>query len=652
MGSQTNHPRILILSLSLAFLLTTFTLSDSSNLVISGSWTYPSGYDPHGGYIDRLVFKVYPSEDIAQALLALLTGTVYSYDELIPYHSVPDLQANPGIEITSELGMSYRQFTLNCDRFPTNLTAYRVALAQALNKYMAVEITEGGFAQVMDNPIPLAFEFWSYENQMTSHFYAEDIISANATLDAAHIIDTPDSPHPGWRYYDADMSGNWTQGDFRGDVLAPEGLKIELWASAGGISGFYPVLTLFHCMEKCGLQADIVEVSFNWLISGLESGEYNLGCFSWNINPPGNPPYILYDMFHSEGEYYDFFYRFNNSEYDYNCTQFMNAPTRLEARNWAWNCCRILMAEMPMIVCFNFEFIHAYRTDLWEGYIPQVGVNRMKGNPYTYEQIRLKEEAGGPFGCLPTEYVTILSEGMESTNTILTSGYAQTIFNLLYSQLWRIDPLDPYTEAAPDLAYDWTLEPTIASGDIQEGMKYTFHLYENITWHDGTPFTSEDVQYSFLNIHPLGTYTAENVESIYRVDTPDEYTVEIYSNRSGYVTFIEATSIQILPKHIWNSYESINFTWSPTTPEDLSGTGCYQWVSRTTGQEIVLNRYADWHFAIDHPPRISCPPPAYLLWVIIFTFIGVLIIVLQLFILCLLLFRRRKRQAKKGEATQ
>ena len=563
-----------------------------------------------------------------------------------------ELTANPDIEVTSELGTIYRQFTLNCDRFPTNLTGYRVALAQALNKYTAVENARGGFAQVMDNPIPLAFEYWTYEHQMTSHFYDEDIASANATLDATHIIDTTDSPHPGWRYYDTDMSGNWTLGDIRGDLLAPEGLKIELWVSAGGISGIYPVLTLFYCMEKCGLQADVVEVSFNWLISGLESGEYNLGCFSWNINPPGNPVFILYDMFHSEGDLYDFFYRFNNSEYDYNCTQFMNAPTRLEARNWAWNCCRILMEEMPMVVCFNDENIHAYRTDIWEGYIPQVGINRMGGNPYTYQQIRLKAEAGGPFGCIPTEYVTVLSEGMDFTNTILTSsGYSQTIFNLIYSKLWQIDPLDPFTAAAPDLAYNWTLEPTIASGDIQEGLKYTFHLYENVTWHDGTPFTSEDVQYSFMNIHPWGTYTAENVASIYRVDTPDEFTVVIYSNRSGYVTFTEATSVQILPKHIWSPYESVNFTWSPVTSDELSGTGCYQWVSRIVGQEIILDRYEDWHFAIDHPPRISCPPPPYFYWVTVFVIIGVLIVGFQLSVLGLLLYRRRKRQAKKGETT-
>jgi ABC-type transport system substrate-binding protein len=622
---------------------------------VQATWTYPSGFDPHGGYIDRLIFRIYPSEDIAQALLALQAGTVYSYDERIPYQSIQELVANPAIDVTSEVGTIYRQFTMQCQRFPTNITGYRVALAYALDKLTIVANARGGFAQVMDNPIPLAFSFWTYEDQMSSHFYDKDIASANATLDAAHIIDTPDSPHPGWRYYDADMSGNWTLGDKRGDVEAPDGLKIELMVSAApSSSAIQSVYLLVLGMEECGLQGDIVEVDFRALINRLESGEYSLGCFSWNINPPGDPT-LLYDFWHTEGRHYDFFYRFNNSEYDYNCTRFMEAPTRLEARNWAWNCCRILMEEMPMIVCYNDEYTHAYCTDIWEGYIPQVGINRMGGNPYTFHSIRLKAEAGGPFGCFPTDYITVLSEGMDSTNTLFTSsGYSRTIFDLIYSTLWQIDPLDSFTSAAPDLAYEWTLEPTIAAGDIQNGMKYTFYLYENITWHDGTPFTAEDVQYSLMNIHPMSRYpgiTNGSVASIYRVDTPDAYTVEIFSNESGYVTFTKSTSVPILPKHIWSPYEAMNFTWTPETPTDLTGTGCYQWVFRSSGQEIILDRYENWHFAVEHPQRTICLPPPLPFGFYAILSISVVIIVVQLIVIGFLFYRRRKAHPKKEETT-
>ena len=220
-------------TLFLVAILCSIANIQSGIVSVKALWTYPSGYDPHGGYVDRLIFIVYPIEDMSSAFWALQAGTVNSYDEQIPYQEVPELAAHTAIEVTSEPGTRYRQFTLNCARFPTNITGYRKALAYALDKPAVVENSRGGFAQVMDNPIPLAFEFWSYEDQMTSHFYAEDIASANATLDAAHIIDTPDSPHPGWRYYDTDGSGTWTPGDKRGDQNAPEGLSIELLVSAG-----------------------------------------------------------------------------------------------------------------------------------------------------------------------------------------------------------------------------------------------------------------------------------------------------------------------------------------------------------------------------------------------------------------------------------
>jgi hypothetical protein len=87
-----------------------------------------------------------------------------------------------------------------------------------------------------------------------------------------------------------------------------------------------------------------------------------------------------------------------------------------------------------------------------------------------------------------------------------------------------------------------------------------------------------------MTIHPWSRFTKYNVESIYRVDTPTPFTVEIFSNSTGYVTFTEATSIQILPKHIWSQYEPSNFTWTPETPYDLVGTGCFQWNFRVEGQ--------------------------------------------------------------------
>lgn len=641
-----HHSGLLLACIISIILLFSVGLIQPEIISVKAQWTYPSGYDPHGGYVDRLTFIVYPGEDRGAVFLALQAGTVYSYDEnLLLSQEVPELEADPAIEVSSELATWYRMFSCDCDMFPTNLTGYRRALTYALDKHAVVENARGGFAQVMDNPIPLAFNFWTYESQMPMHFYTEDIVSANATLDAAHIIDTPDSPHPGWRYYDADMSGTWTESlDKRGDFLAPDGLKTEIIVSQGYDPAIQASLVLVEAMEKCGLQGEVVEWDFNSLILVLPTPDWNLICFSLDIDTPGYPNF-LFDWFHSEGYDNSFIFNFNNSEYDYNCSMFKNAATRLEARNWAWNCCQILIEEMPLVVCYNDEAIHAYRTDAWEGYIPQVGINRMGGNSFTYQQIRLKDTSGGPFGCIPTEYVTVLTNGLRSTNTLKSgSKYTQTIMELIYSSLLTIDPLDFDTNTAPDLAHTWWVNQTTASGDVQEGMKFTFILYDNITWHDGTPFTAEDVQYSLMNIHQWGPYTRDNVANIYRVDTPDEYTVEIYSNTSSYFTFTQLIDLQILPEHIWSPYESYNFSWTPETRNDFAGTGCYQWYTRVAGQYICLDRYAGWHFAVEHPPRPYCyvrwTPPWWLAFLIV-------LVVIESVILGILVYRRQQRLRSK-----
>lgn len=586
------------LFLSLAYLSPTMTAR--------ATWTYPSGFDPHGGYIDRWTWVVYPSEDYAQAILALQSGIVDAYDERVYSTSVPDLEAIPGVSVTSELGIIYRQFTLNCQRFPTNVTGYRVAMAYALDKIAVCESSTGGYAQPMDGAIPIPITRWTYEDQITSHFYSQDIASANASLDAALFRDLDGD---GWREFDTNNNSVWDAGvdiDDGGAIYNPAnpGCHIELMASAGYDPAIQAVLHMISGMALCGLRGSMIEVNFDALIDALESGEFNLGCFSWNIEPPGEPD-LLYDYFQSESGTNLFFYRYNNSEYDYHVEAMMNASTYLEAREWAWNCSEILLRDMPMVTCYNDVYINGYRTDRWTGYVNVRGLNRMGNNPWTHVSIRLNEAAGGPFGCYPTEYRSVLSEGMDTTNILLSdSGYTDQVCDMIYDSLWEIDP-DTW-DKSPLIAWNWTIEETTASGDILDGQKFTFYLFENITWHDGTPLTSEDVAYSFETIWQYSPYEeGEYVENIYRIDTPDDYTVEIYTDVKGYFEFSRATNNYILPKHIWEPH--FNFTnWVPSTVEEMTGSGPYKWNSRIPGQYVVLDRNENWHFGITHPDRIPC----------------------------------------------
>ena len=119
-----------------------------------------------------------------------------------------------------------------------------------------------------------------------------------------------------------------------------------------------------------------------------------------------------------------------------------------------------------------------------------------------------------------------------------------------YNCLIRTSPYDPMAlDIIPELADTW---------DISDGGKtITFHLHKGVTWHDGVPFSAEDVQYTIERImhppkgmvSPRGSVFNAIIE---RVETPDPDTVVIHGKGpSGLLLPLFANGWNvIIPKHI------------------------------------------------------------------------------------------------------
>ena len=95
-----------------------------------------------------------------------------------------------------------------------------------------------------------------------------------------------------------------------------------------------------------------------------------------------------------------------------------------------------------------------------------------------------------------------------------------------YNCLIRTSPYDPRAlDIIPELAETW---------EISDGGKtITFHLHQGVQWHDGTPFSSADVQYTIERIMtpPQGMVSPRGpvfAALIARVETPDPDTVVIH----------------------------------------------------------------------------------------------------------------------------
>src|SRR5712691_11870649 len=95
-----------------------------------------------------------------------------------------------------------------------------------------------------------------------------------------------------------------------------------------------------------------------------------------------------------------------------------------------------------------------------------------------------------------------------------TSGIA-TPFVFLYAlHDALIKPL-PGNDMAPCLAESWTESP--------DGLGYEFKLREGLTFHNGDPFTAEDVKFSFFRYH--GGAATELHAKVQAVEILDPYRI-------------------------------------------------------------------------------------------------------------------------------
>lgn len=113
--------------------------------------------------------------------------------------------------------------------------------------------------------------------------------------------------------------------------------------------------------------------------------------------------------------------------------------------------------------------------------------------------------------------------------------------------------LEPLAETLPDGAWNPILAeeiPTLDNGGVSEDLlTITWKLRSGVTWSDGTPFTSDDVKFTWeaASATDGGSIVASEFALITGIETPDDTTVVItYSEfNSGYIDQFK----YVLPRH-------------------------------------------------------------------------------------------------------
>ena len=142
---------------------------------------------------------------------------------------------------------------------------------------------------------------------------------------------------------------------------------------------------------------------------------------------------------------------------------------------------------------------------------------------------------------------------------------------------------DGDNQVVPGLAKSWDYD--------EETCTYTFHLEEGVKWHDGEPFTADDVKFTIEAIMDPenGSENAPNYEDVEEITVVDDHTVSFKLDAPN-VAFLDYMTMAVLPKHLLEGedMQTSDFFRNPV------GTGPYKLESWEEGQAITLVKNEDY----------------------------------------------------------
>jgi peptide/nickel transport system substrate-binding protein len=151
-------------------------------------------------------------------------------------------------------------------------------------------------------------------------------------------------------------------------------------------------------------------------------------------------------------------------------------------------------------------------------------------------------------------------------------GDARFAWSQIYETLVR---LDKDLNLTPGLAESWEAQ--------ENGKVWTFNLRRDVKFHDGTPFTSEAVVYSYggrAYVTTVKTLQIEKVEAI------DDYTVKF--------TCVKPMPLPTYLTHIAWPVVSPSSIDSAGEFQEPVGSGPFKFTSYSKGQEVVLDKNEDY----------------------------------------------------------
>ncbi|HET6361887.1 MAG TPA: ABC transporter substrate-binding protein [Gemmatimonadota bacterium] len=173
---------------------------------------------------------------------------------------------------------------------------------------------------------------------------------------------------------------------------------------------------------------------------------------------------------------------------------------------------------------------------------------------------------------------------------------ASDVWGNVYWYLMRSEP--DFIHFRPGLADSFAFS--------EDSLQVTFYIHPGITWHDGAPFTAEDVVFahSVCKSPEINWPAASWLDHITDVEAVDSLTVRYTYDERYMYQVVDANVCHPLPEHILGDVPFGEMQNHPIGRQPV-GNGPFRFVSWAPGQEVVLEANTDFVLGRPHLNRIS-----------------------------------------------
>ena len=166
-------------------------------------------------------------------------------------------------------------------------------------------------------------------------------------------------------------------------------------------------------------------------------------------------------------------------------------------------------------------------------------------------------------------------------NPVNSFSYAdKDLTALVYSGLMRKNTDGSFI---PDIAESFSISP--------DGLSYTFVIKQGLKFHNGEKITADDIIFTIEKIKDPMIKSPRKLEwDGIKVEKIDDYTV-VFILTEPYISFLDNTTIGILPSSLWKNINVNEFNVSPLNNIKAIGSGPYKIKSVTKNSDGIPEVY-------------------------------------------------------------